>query len=132
MASFLQYTLPGSPSIYYGDEAGMEGYSDPFNRRTFPWGQEDTSLIAHYRDLGHLRKTCPPLRTGGIRFCVAKDGLVHFQRCLSNQNLHIWLNRSKQIWEITPGKVLFGHKLSHTTPTRLALEPMGFCITEEL
>ena len=41
MASFLQFTLPGAPSIYYGDEAGMEGYRDPFNRRTFPWGRED-------------------------------------------------------------------------------------------
>lgn len=44
LASFLQFTLPGAPSIYYGDEAGMEGGKDPFNRRTYPWGREDTDL----------------------------------------------------------------------------------------
>jgi glycosidase len=55
MASFLQYMLPGSPSLYYGDEALMEGYKDPFNRRTFPWGQEDRELQAHFRLLGQLR-----------------------------------------------------------------------------
>lgn len=44
MASFLQFVLPGAPSVYYGDEAGMEGYADPFNRRTYPWGREDPDL----------------------------------------------------------------------------------------
>ena len=48
MASFLQYMLPGSPSLYYGDEALMEGYKDPFNRRSFPWGREDRDLHAQW------------------------------------------------------------------------------------
>jgi hypothetical protein len=56
MASFLQYTLPGAPSLYYGDEAGMEGYNDPFNRRTYPWGRENPELLSHHRNLGQLRK----------------------------------------------------------------------------
>ena len=46
MASLLQYMLPGAPSLYYADEAGMEGYKDPFNRRTYPWGREDKQLLA--------------------------------------------------------------------------------------
>ncbi len=54
-ASFLQFMLPGAPSIYYGDEAGMEGYNDPFCRRPYPWGREDRELLAHYRLLGKLR-----------------------------------------------------------------------------
>ena len=55
-ASFLQFTLPGAPSIYYGDEAGMEGGKDPFNRRTYPWGREDTDLRDHFLRLGRLRR----------------------------------------------------------------------------
>ena len=43
MATFLQYMLPGSPSLYYADEAGMEGHKDPFNRRPYPWCREDPS-----------------------------------------------------------------------------------------
>ena len=48
-------TLPGIPTVYYGDEAGLEGYSDPFNRRTFPWGKEDRELLFHYRKMGKIR-----------------------------------------------------------------------------
>lgn len=55
-ASFLQFTLPGIPSIYYGDEAGLEGMTDPFNRRTYPYGHEDRTLLEHYRSLCEFRK----------------------------------------------------------------------------
>ena len=68
MASFLQFTLPGAPTVYYGDEVGMEGYADPFNRRTYPWGREDEELLAHYRRLGQLRRDNPALRGTAISF----------------------------------------------------------------
>lgn len=64
IASAIQFTLPGMPSIYYGDEAGMQGYKDPFNRRGFPWTHIDTNLSAWYTWLGFLRKTCPVLKEG--------------------------------------------------------------------
>ena len=54
MAAFLQFMLPGMACIYYGDEAGMEGCGDPFNRRYFPWGAEDATLTAYYRALATL------------------------------------------------------------------------------
>ena len=56
LASVIQYTLPGVPSLYYGDEAGMQGFGDPFCRGTYPWGKEDTELIDFYKWLGALRK----------------------------------------------------------------------------
>ncbi len=56
LASVMQYTLPGTPSLYYGDEAGLYGYSDPFNRGCYPWGQEDTHLLEHFAKLGALRR----------------------------------------------------------------------------
>ena len=68
MASFLQYTLPGMPSLYYGDEAGLEGHHDPFCRMPFPWGREDKELLAHYRTLGEMRKKHPALKNGTFEF----------------------------------------------------------------
>lgn len=130
MASFLQYTLPGAPSLYYGDEAGMEGHKDPFNRRPYPWGREDTGLLAHYRALGALKKQCDALRMGDIRFFQAADRTLGFTRTLGNRQVNIYVNRSSDPWDIPAGPVLFGHKLHTVSPTGLSLAPMGFCITE--
>lgn len=55
LATVLQYTLPGVPSIYYGDETGVEGYKDPFNRSCYPWGNEDTELIEWHKNLAAIR-----------------------------------------------------------------------------
>ena len=57
LASLMQMTLPGVPCIYYGDEVGMEGYNDPFNRRCYPWGKEDSQLFAWYHALTSIRKS---------------------------------------------------------------------------
>ena len=130
-ASFLQYTLPGAPSLYYGDEAGMEGGKDPFNRRPYPWGKEDNELLEHFRLLGRLRKECAALRLGNLEFIQAESGLISFQRCWQNQKITIYVNLSTDNWELPAQTLLFGYKLYTAAPTKLSLEPMGFCITEE-
>jgi len=130
MASFLQYTLPGAPSLYYADEAGMEGHKDPFNRRTYPWGLEDREILAHYRSLGALRKNCEALRTGDIRFFQASDRLLGFSRTLGDRQVNIYINRSSDPWDIPAGTVLLGRNLHTVSPIGLSLAPMGFCITE--
>ena len=129
MASFLQYTLPGSPSLYYGDEARMEGYKDPFNRRTYPWGREDERLLAHFRQLGQLRKH-PALRLGDIVFDTAEGGRIAFRRSYNGSTLRIYCNRSTQPWSIPTGKLLLGHNLQTVAPEQLTLGAGGFCITE--
>ena len=131
MASFLQYTLPGAPSLYYADEAGMEGYKDPFNRRTYPWGKENREILSHYRQLGNLRKTQPCLRLGSIRFIQADSGKICFVRELDDKCVRIYCNRSKEIWEIPAGKLLLGHKLHTVAPGWLTVAPMGWCIVED-
>ena len=73
LGALLLYAFPGSPTVYYGDEAGMEGYEDPLNRRTFPWGQEDEGLLRWYRRLGQLRGGRPSLQQGDICYLYA-DG----------------------------------------------------------
>jgi len=125
LSAFLQYTLPGSPSIYYGDEAGMEGHKDPFNRRTYPWGKEDTELLAHFKGLGRLRKSSATLRLGDIRFFCASEGKLGFSRTFEGKSLKIYVNRSNTPWAIPEGKVLYACNLSDR------LNPMGYCIVEE-
>ena len=108
----------------------MEGHKDPFNRRTYPWGQEDPTLLAHYRALGNLRKQCAALRMGDIRFFHGEDQLLGFTRTLGDRKVNIYVNRSSDPWDIPAGTVLLGHKLHTVSPTGLSLAPMGFCITE--
>ncbi len=130
-ASFLQYTLPGSPSVYYGDEALMEGHKDPFNRRTFPWGHEDRELQQHFRRLGQLKTENAALRLGDIQFFQAGDKHLGFTRSYEGKTLRIYCNRSADSWEIPAGKLLLGYNLQVVAPDWLTVGPRGFCIVEE-
>ena len=131
LAAVLQYTLPGCPSLYYGDEAGMEGGKDPFNRRPYPWGKEDPDLLGHYRSLGQLRQQEETLRVGETEFFHAEGGRLGFARSLGDRTLKIYVNHSSSQWELPGGNVLLGHGLQ-TAAGRLHLAPMSWCITEAL
>ena len=130
MSSFLQYTLPGCPSLYYADETCMEGYKDPFNRRTYPWGREDTEILGHFRCLGKLRTQNIALRLGDIRFTVASDRHLAYTRSAQGQTLSIYVNRSGDAWDIPAGRVTFGKNIDTIAPDRLTLGPRGFCVME--
>lgn len=133
MASFIQFALPGAPAVYYGDEAGMEGYRDPFNRRTFPWGREDRELQAHYARLGCLRRDHPALRGSRIQFFTAAEGRLGFLRRsegVQPQQLKVYVNRNGDPWQIPLGRLLYGHNLETVSADALVLLPDGFCITE--
>ncbi len=95
LATLLQFALPGVPCIYYGDEAGMEGYKDPFNRGTYPWGREDTALLSWYRRLGACRRACPALVEGEISPVVTEhEDVVCFVRRGGGDALLVAVNRS--------------------------------------
>ena len=132
MASFLQYTLPGSPSLYYGDEACMEGYRDPFNRRPYPWGREDPEFLAHFLRLGQLRKEFEALRLGDIHFFEAKDKHIGFTRTYNGRTFRIYCNRSGDPWEIPTHRLYFGMNMQVIARDHLIIGPRGFCITEDL
>ena len=80
VAAAILFTFPGSPMVYYGDEAGMEGAADPFNRRTYPWGREDQALLGWFRRLGGLRKERASLRRGDLQWLEARGPLLAFLR----------------------------------------------------
>lgn len=77
-----QMTFPGVPCIYYGDEAGLEGYSDPLNRRTYPWGREQQELMAWYKKLVGVRRQYPVLRTGQWKLLLAQGDVYAYVRCI--------------------------------------------------
>ncbi|MDR0883441.1 MAG: glycoside hydrolase family 13 protein [Oscillospiraceae bacterium] len=92
LASVLQYVLPGIPCVYYGDEAGMQGGRDPFNRGCFPWGDEDAELVAHYRDLGKLRRTLPLFKDAPCQILHAAESLLVLERTGGGVCLRVMLN----------------------------------------
>lgn len=82
-ASVLQYTLPGVPCLYYGDEAGVQGFEDPLNRGTYPWGHEDNDLIEHYKALGRMREKYADLLTGETVFEDDEKLLVYTRKSVN-------------------------------------------------
>ncbi len=97
------YAFPGSPTVYYGDEAGLEGFEDPFNRRTFPWGREDADLVEYFTALGELRKQSKALRGGEIRYLAAEGPVLAFTRSLGEETVLCAVNTSEEtctvLWE---------------------------------
>ena len=85
LAALILFTFPGSPTVYYGDEAGMEGCEDPFNRGAYPWGHEDKDLKARFSLLGQLRKQRQSLQSGSIQWLCASGSLLAFARELPQE-----------------------------------------------
>ena len=130
-ASVLQFTLPGAPAIYYGDEAGMEGYGDPFCRRPFPWGREERELQVHYRRLGALRRKYKALRLGDIQFQQAVNNQISFTRTYKEQTIRVYVNRGSDDWEIPVGRILLARNMLTVSPDSLCLGHNGYCILED-
>lgn len=82
LASVVQFSFPGLPSIYYGDEVGMEGLYDPFNRGTYPWGREDQELLSWFQFLAALRQKEDVLKTGFLEFLSADETCISWLRFL--------------------------------------------------
>ena len=80
LAAGLMFTLPGFPCIYYGDEAGVEGYKDPFNRSTYPWGKEDKDLVDWHRRLAKFRRSCSCFNDGEFKDTYCKENVMSYVR----------------------------------------------------
>jgi len=95
-ASLLQFTLCGVPSIYYGDEIGMQGYIDPLNRRCYPWGKEDKELLSWYKFLGDIRSSYSAFSCGEFEEIYCAEGVYVFKRFDDNSEVLIALNMSSE------------------------------------
>ena len=87
MAVVVQMTLPGVPCIYYGDEAGTEGYSDPFNRSCYPWDHEDHDLLNWYRKVIKIRRNNSVYKYGKYREIASIGGFYAFERYGDGQRI---------------------------------------------
>ena len=92
-AAVIQYTLPGVPSLFYGDEVGVEGYGDPFCRATYPWGSENQSLIDFYKALGSVRRNCKAFTDGDFYTVFANENVISYTRTNENSKAFIAVNR---------------------------------------
>ncbi len=95
-AALIQMTWPGAPTIYYGDEAGLVGWTDPDNRRGYPWGREDADMIAFHRALTALRRELPVLRLGSVKPLCAGYGYIAYARFDGESALAVACNNTEQ------------------------------------
>ena len=106
-AVLIQMTWPGAPTVYYGDEAGLCGWTDPDNRRTYPWGKEDLDLIEFHRYVISLHKRCPALRKGSVKQLLADYQFISYGRFFGRNRCIVAVNNSDgqrevklPVWEI--------------------------------
>lgn len=129
LASAVQYLLPGFPCVYYGDEAGFEGYEDPFNRLCYMWGEEDAGLVGWYRRLGALRRACPALKTGAYRTLAARGGLFSFERREKADAVAIALNSGTgEERTAIPGKLLLSYGGAKLAAGEVILPPQSCAV----
>jgi glycosidase len=102
LAATVLFTFPGSPTLLYGDEAGLEGFEDPFNRRGYPWGKEDEEILAWYRMLGKARGASEALQAGELRYICAEGGLLAYDRIdTKGRRAFVCVNREENCAQIT-------------------------------
>ena len=100
LAALVLYAFPGSPTVYYGDEAGMEGFEDPFNRGTYPWGGEDASLVEYFRTLGALRAERESMQSGTIDYPYASGRVLCLARCADEETTLAAINAGEEPVEV--------------------------------
>ncbi|MCL2570881.1 MAG: glycoside hydrolase family 13 protein [Defluviitaleaceae bacterium] len=99
-AIVFQMTWPGAPTVYYGDEAGLAGWTDPDSRRPFPWGKEDTNLIELHRNLIGIRRMYPVLKTGSVEFLWTNHGFLSYGRWDDKQKIVVAINNNPKPIEV--------------------------------
>ena len=106
-AVVMQMTWPGAPTIYYGDEAGVCGFTDPDNRRTYPWGREDKELIQFHKDMIRIHKENPSLIKGSLKFIANDYQQLVYGRFTEKEKIMVVVNNSNEtknmeisVWEL--------------------------------
>ena len=99
-AVMVQMTWPGAPTVYYGDEAGVCGWTDPDSRRTYPWGHEDLELIEFHRYMIRIHKALPVLRSGAVKELLAGRNVIAYGRMLGKYQAVVAVNNNAQEREL--------------------------------
>ena len=97
----VQMTWVGAPTVYYGDEAGVCGFTDPDSRRVYPWGQENKELLEFHKEMIWIHKNEKPLRTGSIKMLYWSSNVLAYARFQEGEQIVVVLNNSKELKEVT-------------------------------
>lgn len=97
----VQMTWPGAPCIYYGDEAGVVGFTDPDNRRTYPWGRENRRLIEFHREMIRIHKEQKALRTGSLKMLYGEENILAYGRFQEEDQIVVIVNNNSWLREVT-------------------------------
>ena len=135
LATLMQFTLPGVPCIYYGDEVGLEGCRDPFNRAFYPWGNENLSLLEWYKDLRDLRNSSELFKEGLFKNVYSHGDIISYERYNLDENgkvkeeLFFAINRSGKDVKLPVDftgttQTLMGESYSE----KFTLPPYGFSV----
>ena len=127
LAYALTAAIPGVPCVFYGDEAGLEGYRDPFCRRPFPWNNIENDLLDYYRTIGEIRKKEPLLNGGVFRNILCREELFVFERTPFGKGRHkllVIINRSERVLPLDFGQEFDELISGENGLTEIELEPM--------
>lgn len=92
LAVVIQMTLPGVPLIYYGDEAGLTGGKDPYNRKAYPWGKENKDILNFYTKISNIRASEEALKSGEIKFLDFNNEVLGYERLIGNEKIVVVVN----------------------------------------
>lgn len=131
LATVLQFTLPGIPCIYYGDEAGLQGFADPYCRRTYPYGEEDLELLEFYKRITKFHNDYAEDMKTPLTELSDTDGILHFKR----GNLTVFVNGGDEtaFWkESIPGEAVFCQKNVLYNEYGILMPPKSYVIMNNL
>lgn len=111
MASLIQFTLPGVPSIYYGDEIGMQGMKDPFNRACMQWDNQNEELLKWYKRLGQIRNGAKALIDGEFVPVFCENSAIAYERVSSDNSVLVAVNNNDE-----ETKLFVGEKWNNAYP----------------
>lgn len=127
-AVVMQMTWVGAPTVYYGDEAGVCGFTDPDNRRTYPWGHEDQELIAFHKEAIRIHKEHPALKTGSLKLLGGEENILSYARFKGHDRIIVVINNRSEraevkvpVWEAEipikcrMKRLLYSYKDGYTT-----------------
>ncbi len=125
-AVLFQMTWMGAATIYYGDEAGLAGWTDPDNRRTYPWGNEDMDLIAYHKALIAIRKHSSALRMGATKIFDTPQGVLAYGRFDAKEKMLVLCNNTKEKVKITLPVWEMGMALQAGLQLQIMTDTKGF------
>ncbi len=133
MAAVLQYTLPGVPCLYYGDENGTEGHIDPFCRRCFDWNNLNEDLISFYKRLGHVRKVHEDVFADGEwQTLKVYQGLLLYKRKKNNEEVFVCVNNSPKTYSLDLPEMYLNCLTNELLQNKIIMDKYSYCIFHKL